>query len=138
MKKPTSDEAYITMVGKLEKIKKDLKAIDVEVELNHEEIISKVEERLPEYVRKKWREYCADNELFDQKDTRGMFDTRWKFQNSYREMANYVVGDPKTVTSKSKFCVVTKSVTVASAALVAEGEEVKQVNKPTQRKEPKP
>ena len=54
MKKPNSDETYITMVEKLEKIQTDLKAIDVGSKLDHEEIIGKIEERLPDKVRMKW------------------------------------------------------------------------------------
>ena len=138
MKKPASDEAYIIMVDKLEKIQKDLKAIEVEGKLDHEEIITKIEERLPEYVRKKWLEYCADHGLLDQKDTRGLFDTLLTLMNKYRDMADYVVGDPKTATgvSKAKFCVVTESVTVSSTVLKADVKE--QSNQGKQRKKSEP
>ena len=136
MKKPTSDELYIKMVDRLEKIEEDLKAIEVEDKLDHEEVIGKVEERLPEYVRKKWLEYLVEKELIDEKNTRGLFSIMLKFLHKYRDMADHVVGDPKSATgaSKSRFCVVTESAPITSAVLMANSDVEEHGNKRKQGK----
>ena len=109
MKKPNTDEQYIRFVENLEKIKSDLEAVGLEKRLDHEEIMKKVEEKLPDAVHAKWLEYALANNLLDYDDVSDLFSKLLKFLVNFKKMADYKVGDIDVASgrSKSKFCVVT-------------------------------
>ena len=102
IKKPTSDEAFLVMVDKLEKILRDCEAVDLQSYLDHPSMISKVEQKMPDVIKGKWLDYCADNSLLKGNNAKDLFPKLIKFMISRRDVADYVVGDPSAAASSSK------------------------------------
>ncbi len=116
MSKPTTDEQFITMVERLEKIKSDLEAIGYASSLDHVDTIRKVEARLPDVVKSDWLKFMKDNKLLESNSFNDRFSVLLQFLIEYKGMADYETGGSIAgAESKSKFCVVT-GVTVSPSA----------------------
>ena len=108
-KKPSTDEDFMVLVDRLEKILKDCEAVNLQALLDHPTMIQKVEEKLPDLIKLKWLEHCEAEGILNGKNAAGLFPRLIKFMLSRRNIADYIVGDPlsSVSSSKAKFCTVT-------------------------------
>ena len=122
IKMPTTDEAYILMYQKLEKIHSDCQAVGLEASLDHPEMVKKIEKKLPDLLKDKWLDYCVLHKLLKNNATQ-MFPHLVEFMKSMYEKADYVVGDPanSSQSSQSRYC----SVTAVSTGAQAKSHKVK-------------
>ena len=100
-KKPSTDEAFMALVDKLEKILMDCEAVNLQTFLDHPTMIEKVEEKLPDLIKLKWLEHCEDNGILNGKNAAGLFPRLIKFMLSRKNIADYIVGDPSSSASAS-------------------------------------
>ena len=121
MKKPNTDEAYIQMYEKLEKIQLDCEAVNLESSLDHTQVIKKVEERLPDLIYDKWLDFALKERLLESYSG-ALFPRLLEFMHSMYVKADYVAGDPSETSGKSKYCSVTAATSEPASSHKAEVE----------------
>ena len=110
MKTPTNDELFISFVEDLEKIERDLKAVELEDRLYHETVLTKIEHLLPEKVKCDWSEYACENDLItDEISIENVFKGFMKFLSKYKKRVDWQISQNEALpsTARSKFCLVT-------------------------------
>ena len=111
IKTPIDDESFIKFVESIEKVEKDLASVSLEDRLDHELMLTKIESRLPEKVKFRWREVKAEAQ--DDKSFKDLLD----FLKKYKNMAEEEITSDKIspTSSKTKTSIVTgKTFTVSS------------------------
>lgn len=73
MKKPVTDEAFLVFVDKLEKILCDCEAVGLQAYLDHPTMIQLVEKKLPDLIKDKWLDFCANQNLLKGKKSKISF-----------------------------------------------------------------
>ena len=110
LKTPQTDELFITFVEDLEKIERDLKAVNLQDRLYHETVLTKLEHLLPEKVKGDWSEYACQNDLItDEVSIENVFKGFMTFLSKYKKRVDWQISQNEVLpsTARSKFCLVT-------------------------------
>ena len=110
LKTPQTDELFITFVEDLEKIERDLKAVNLQDRLYHETVLTKLEHLLPEKVKGDWSEYACQNDLItDEVSIEDVFKGFMTFLSKYKKRVDWQISQNEVLpsTARSKFCLVT-------------------------------
>ena len=110
LKTPQSDESFVSFVEDLEKIERDLKAVNLQDRLYHETVLTKLEHLLPEKVKSDWSEYASDNDFItDEAVIEDVFKGFLQFLTKYKKRVDFQISQNEALPStvRSKFCLVT-------------------------------
>ena len=112
MKKSENDPAFVSFVGKIEKMLRDVEAVNHREELSNEVVMTKIEDKMPETIQDKWSDVVVDRELED-KSSSVKFTRMMKFLEKFKNKADYHISKQEASGSKSKSCVITGTTLVS-------------------------
>ena len=105
-KKPENDSAFVAFVEKIEKMERDLEAINQRDQLANEAVLTKIEDRIPDLIQDKWADIVIEGNL-ESAASSEKFTRLMKFLEFCKNKAEYHISKSEASGSKSKSCFVT-------------------------------
>ena len=112
MRKPENDPAFVSFVEKIEKMLRDVEAVNHREELSNEVVMTKIEDKMPEIIQDKWSDVVVDEEL-ENVSSSVKFTRMMKFLEKFKNKADYHIPKNEASGSKSKSCVITGTTLVS-------------------------
>ena len=114
MKKPENDPAFVSFVEKVEKMERDVEAVNYRDEMVNEAVMTQIEDKMPQTVQDKWSDVVVDEDL-ENCPSSAKFTRMMKFLGKFKDKADYHISKHEASGSKSKSSVVTGTALVAHA-----------------------
>ena len=114
LKPDTSDKLFMEFVDKVERICRDLEAVDMKKDLMNARMISDIVSKLPPVIAQKWAEYKVKNKVGDQSSEKH-FEEMYEFMQEYKKVTKNLNPEHQSANpiASTRLCFVTGQTHVA-------------------------